>query len=428
MEPKTRNQKPETKNQKPKSRNQKPETRNQKPETRNQQPKTKNQKPETKNQQPKTRNQKPETRNSYFQIPNEINRIFERKEMFLLLLYLFLALSISFICSILEAVLLSTPPSYLIVKEKEGEKWAEKFLTYKNDIDKPLSAILSLNTVAHTIGAAGVGAQAVLVFGKASFGIVSAVLTLLILVITEIIPKTLGAKYWRSFAKLASHTMSSMIFLTYPLVLMSSKITGLIASDKEEKSTSREEISAIAHIGAEEGLFSDKEHRIIQNVLRLKNVKAKTIMTPRPVVSTADETTFLSEFLKNKNYLKFSRIPVYSKKEENISGYVLRQEVFEKLAEDRHTLRLLDIKRKIVVIPNSIELFTCWEKLLTEKEHIAVIVDEYGGLDGIVTLEDVIETLLGLEITDEKDTVIDMQKLARDRWQKKQSKYNIGNE
>ena len=348
--------------------------------------------------------------------------------MLLLLLYLFLALSISFLCSILESVLLSTPTSYLIVKEQEGEKWAENFISYKNDIDKPLSAILSLNTVAHTIGAAGVGAQAVLVFGKASFGIVSAVLTLLILVITEIIPKTVGAKYWRSFSKLTAKTIKAMIFITYPLVVLSSLITKLISSDNEEKSTSREEISAIASIGAEEGLFTEKEHKIIQNVLQLRNVKAKEIMTPRIMVALADETLFLSDFLKNKKYLKYSRIPVYASKDENISGYVLRQEVFERLAEDEHKLQLKDIKRKIVVVPNSIELFTCWEKLLDEKEHISLIVDEYGGLDGIVTMEDVIETLLGLEITDEKDTIIDIQKFARDRWKRKQAKYNTENE
>lgn len=345
--------------------------------------------------------------------------------MFLLLLYLFLALSISFLCSILEAVLLSTPHSYLLVQEQEGNKWAKDFVRYKNDIDKPLSAILSLNTVAHTIGAAGVGAQAIIVFGKAYFGIVSAVLTLLILVITEIIPKTLGAKYWRSFSKSAAITMNAMIFITYPLVLMSSVITRWISSNKEEKSTSREEISAITSIGAEEGLFSDKEHTIIQNILKLKNVKSKTIMTPRTVVALADETIFLTDFLKNKKYLNFSRIPIYKDKEENITGYVLRQEVFEKLAEDQHKLQLKDMKRKIVVVPNSIELFTCWEKLLSEKEHIATIVDEYGGLDGIVTMEDIIETLLGLEITDEKDTVTDMQKLAKERWKNKQAKYNL---
>lgn len=342
--------------------------------------------------------------------------------MLLLLIYLFLALSISFICSILEAVLLSTPISYVLVEEKNGKKWATKFITYKNNIDKPLSAILSLNTVAHTIGAAGVGAQATLVFGQAAFGIVSAVLTLLILVITEIIPKTLGAKYAKNFAKTSLLIIDAMVFISYPLVVMSSVITSLITSKKEEKSTSREEISAIASMGAAEGLFNESEHRIIQNLLKLRNIKAKEIMTPRTVVALANENLPISDFLTNKEYQKFSRIPLYADREENTTGYVLRQEIFEKLAEDKDHLLLKDLKRPICVVPNSIELFTAWAKLLEEKEHIALIVDEYGGLDGLVTLEDIIETLLGLEITDETDTVTDMQKFAKERWERKRHK------
>ena len=345
--------------------------------------------------------------------------------MILLLLYLFLALFISFVCSIMEAVLLSTPQSFLIVKQENGNTWAGRFLDLKTNIDKPLSAILSLNTVAHTVGAAGVGAQAVAVFGEASFGIVSAILTILILVITEIIPKTIGARYWRNLAIISSRTMQVMIIITYPLVLMSALITKLISENKQEETTSREEIAALANIGADEGVFSNEEHKIIQNVLRLKNVRAKEIMTPRVVVAIADEELYLNDFFKNKDYLRYSRIPIYSGDEENITGYVFRQEVFEKLAEDQHELRLKDIKREIVVVPNRIVLFTLWEKLLDKKEHIALIIDEYGGIDGIVTMEDIIETLLGLEIMDEKDTIVDMQKYARERWKKRQVKYNF---
>lgn len=345
--------------------------------------------------------------------------------MVLLLFYLFLALIVSFLCSIMEAVLLSTPQSFLIVKQENGNAWAKVFVDLKTNIDKPLSAILSLNTVAHTVGAAGVGAQAVKIYGEASFGIVSAILTILILVITEIIPKTIGARYWRNLAMISSRIIQVMIIITYPLVVMSAVITKLISKNKQEQTTSREEIAALANIGADEGVFSNKEHKIIQNVLRLKNVKVTEIMTPRVVVSVADEKLYLNEFLKNKEYLKFSRIPIYSENDENITGYVFRQEVFEKLAEDQHELKLKDVKREIVVVPNNIVLFTLWEKLLEKKEHIAIIVDEYGGLDGIVTMEDIIETLLGLEIIDETDTIIDMQKHARDRWKERQTKYNI---
>ena len=345
--------------------------------------------------------------------------------MILLLSYLFLALFVSFLCSIMESVLLSTPQSFLIVKYENGNAWAKTFIDLKTRIGKPLSAILSLNTVAHTVGAAGVGAQAVKVFGEASFGIVSAILTILILVITEIIPKTIGARYWRNLAKISAIIIKGMIIITYPLVVMSSVITKLISKNSQEHTISRQEIAALANIGADEGVFSKKEHKIIQNLLRLKNVKVSEIMTPRVVVAIADEDLYLKDFFKNKDYLRFSRIPVYSQNDENITGYVFRQTVFEKLAEDKYELKLKDIKRDIVMVPNSVVLFSLWENLLEKKEHIALILDEYGGLDGIVTMEDIIETLLGLEIIDEKDTVTDMQKYARDRWKERQAKYNI---
>jgi CBS domain containing-hemolysin-like protein len=345
--------------------------------------------------------------------------------MITLIAYLLLALFVSFLCSIMESVLLSTPQSFLMVKEASGQLWARSFLRLKENIDMPLSAILSLNTMAHTVGAAGVGAQAVKVFGEASFGIISAILTVLILVFTEIIPKTIGAKYWRNLTQSTYFTIKAMIFITYPLVLMSAYITKLISSNKKEQTTSREEIAALASIGTDEGLFSDKENKIIQNILKLKAIKVHQIMTPRVVLAIADENLALADFLKNKDYLKFSRIPVYSDNEENISGYVFRQEVFENLAEDKHHLRLKDIKRKILIFPKTMAIFNLWEKLLEKKEHIALIVDEYGGIDGIVTMEDVIETLLGLEIVDEKDTITDMQKYARERWKTRQAKYNL---
>ena len=345
--------------------------------------------------------------------------------MVTLIAYLFLALFVSFLCSIMESVLLSTPQAFLIVKQEIGHKWAKSFIDLKLNIDKPLSAILSLNTVAHTVGAAGVGAQAVKVYGEAYFGIVSAILTILILVFTEIIPKTIGARYWKNLSRISYFTIKSMIFFTYPLVVMSSAITNIFSKQNNEQTTSREEIAALASIGADEGVFTEKEYKIIQNLLKLKNVKVTEIMTPRVVVAVADEDLSLADFLKNKDYLKFSRIPVYSGNEENITGYVFRQTVFEKLAEDQHELKLRSIKRDIVIVPSTIVLFALWEKLLEKKEHIALIVDEYGGLDGIVTMEDIIETLLGLEIIDEKDTITDMQKFARERWIARQTKYNM---
>ena len=345
--------------------------------------------------------------------------------MTLLLIYLFIALTVSFLCSIMEAVLLSSPLSYLKVKEEAGKRGAIIMIKLKQNIDRPLSAILSLNTVAHTVGAAGVGAQANIVFGEEYFGLVSAILTILILVLTEIFPKTIGARYWRELAGVSAIIIRAMIFITYPLVIASSFITKIFSSKSVEQTTSREEISVLANIGAEEGVFGEKENKIIQNLIRLKSIKTYEVMTPRVVVSVADENMELDDFLKNKEYLRFSRIPVYSENDEHITGYVFRQTVFEKLAEDKVGLKLKDLKREIVFIPNSKPLLGVWELLLDKKEHIAVVVDEYGGMDGIVTMEDIIETLLGFEIVDEKDTIADMQQFARERWKMRQEKYRL---
>lgn len=339
--------------------------------------------------------------------------------MTLLLVYLFIALFTSFLCSILESVILSVPLSHLIAKSEKGNQSAATLIGMKQNIDKPLSAILSLNTVAHTIGAAGVGAQATIVFGEAYFGLVSAVLTLLILVFTEIIPKTLGANFSKELAPFTAKTLKVLIVITYPLVLLSAGITKLILRKEPELTTSREEISALANIGTEEGIFGDKENKIIQNLIQLKNTKVSDIMTPRVVMVSADEKTRVEEFNSNKDFLQFSRIPIFKKNRDNITGYIFRQQVFEKLAEDQFEVELKDLKREIVAFGESTTLFTAWEKLIAEKEHIALIVDEYGGVDGIITLEDIIETLIGFEIVDEKDEVVDMQQYALERWKKR---------
>lgn len=345
--------------------------------------------------------------------------------MTLLLIYLFIALIISFLCSIMEAVLLSTPVFYLKSKVENGDKSAETMLKLKEDIDKPLSAILTLNTVAHTVGAAGVGAQATVVFGEAYFGLVSAVLTILILVVTEIIPKTLGANYNKELSGIVSKFIKTSVFITYPLVWMSSILTRLLSRKKEEFTTSREEISALASIGAQEGIFEDKENKIIQNLIKLKSIKIKEVMTPRIVVVTANEEMTLEEFLKNKEFLNFSRIPIFHENKDNITGYVFREMAFEKLAEDQFNLKLKDIKRDIIHFTEDVTLFEAWEVILQKKQHISLITDEYGGMNGIATLEDIIEALLGLEIVDEKDQIVDMQQYAIKRRQEKQKKYEL---
>jgi len=345
--------------------------------------------------------------------------------MTLLITYLLIALTISFLCSIVEAALLSTPMTFIKANVNSKNSGIIKISRFKNDVDMPLSAILSLNTIAHTVGAAGVGAQATIVFGEAYFGLVSAILTILILVLTEILPKTIGAKYWKSLTTFTGNIISVMIVITYPLVLLSAMLTKLISQNRTEQTTSREEFSALAEIGTTEGIFHDKENRIIQNLIKLKNIKVSEIMTPRTVVTLVNEKMTLADFLKNKDYLRFSRIPVYAENQDNITGYVFRQTVFEKLAEDHNDLSLKDLKKQIVITSKTKPVISLWEQLLEKKEHIALVIDEFGGLDGIVTMEDIIETLVGFEIVDEKDTITDMQQFARDRWQQRQAKYNL---
>ncbi|MBU1371013.1 MAG: hemolysin family protein [Bacteroidetes bacterium] len=340
--------------------------------------------------------------------------------MLLLVLYLLLALVVSFLCSILEAVLLSAPVPYLRTKSESGSKLAADLLGMKGQIDKPLSAILSLNTVAHTVGAAGVGAQATLVFGEVYFGVVSAVLTLLILIFTEIIPKTIGARYWRNLLGFTYYTIRVLVVLAYPLVVMSSLITNLFAKQKAEQTISREELGLLADIGNQEGVLGEQESRIIKNIISLRQVKVADIMTPRVVVAAADETLTMADFGQDPKFISFTRIPIYHENIEHINGYIFRQAVFEQLAEDHHDKQIAVLKRTIVVVPESIPVLSLWDQMVSKREHIALVVDEYGGTAGIVTMEDIIETLLGFEIMDERDAIQDMQQYARDRWKKRQ--------
>jgi CBS domain containing-hemolysin-like protein len=325
----------------------------------------------------------------------------------------------------MESVLLATSDSFLFVKAENGHKSASSLIKLRRKIEIQLSAILSLNTIAHTIGAAGVGAQATKIFGEVYFGIISIILTLLILVFSEIIPKTIGAKYWRELALFSGAIIRGMVFITYPLVVMTGYITKLISGNTDVLSTSREEISAMASIGTREGIIEEKENKIIQNLIRLKDIKVKEIMTPRVVVATANAVMSLGEFLIQKDLLYYSRLPIYKDNHENIIGYVFRHEVFERLAEKETGLKLQDICREIVIANEFQTIMSLWEVLLEKKEHIALIVDEYGGMAGIVTLEDIIESILGLEIVDERDKIVDMQQFARRRWNERKAKYAI---
>lgn len=340
----------------------------------------------------------------------------------MIFVYLFGALAISFLCSILEAVLLSTPMSFITAKEQEGRKSASLLKELKNNVDRPVGAILSLNTIAHTIGSAGVGAEVTRIWGDEWFGIASVVLTLLILIFSEIIPKTIGSNSWRSLALPSAGVIKFLIYITYPFVILSELITKLFSSKEKDNAVtvSREEVSAMLDMGTDEGVFKESESRIIKSCLKLSNVKAKEIMTPKIVLEMADESMSLKEFY-DANDWRFSRIPIFKEDKDNVTGYVLKDIILEELSEDQFDIKLSEIKRPILSFPEDESVFTIWEKMLSVREHISIIVDEYGGLRGVVTMEDVIETMIGVEIVDEQDTTTDMQELAREVYQQRQT-------
>lgn len=340
--------------------------------------------------------------------------------MTILLTYFFLAIGISFVCSVMEAVMLSVSMSFIETKERDKAGSTKLLKKYKTNIDKPIAAILSLNTVAHTIGAAGVGAQATKLWGDEVFGITSAILTISILVLSEILPKVIGATYWKNIAIPSARVVQGMIVITYPLVFMSEIMTKLLFKKKPSTGTSREEISVMADMGQKEGILKEKENNIIQNLINLGQTDVKDAMTPRSVMVAADEDMTLNEFVKIKKFNSFTRIPIYKETLDDISGYILRPMVYENIIMGRGDMQLSKIKRDFIVVYNNLPLSTLWEKLLIKKEHIALVTDQYGGVDGIISMEDIIESILGLEIVDERDSFADMQQLARDKWARKQ--------
>lgn len=345
--------------------------------------------------------------------------------MTLLIFYLLLALGVSFLCSLLEAALLSTTPSYLAMLERKDNKAGKILIRLKEDIDRPLSSILSLNTIAHTVGAAGVGAQAQQIWGSEFFAVISAVLTFLILVFSEIIPKTLGATYWKKLTSFSAYALPIMIYSMYPLVLLSKGIAHFIGKDKKEPTFSREEFSAMAEQGAEEGIFEKDESQIFKNLIRFSSLRIKDIMTPRTVVELFHKNKTVGEVFDHFDELRFSRLPVYGEDEDDIIGYALKNDLLIQLAKDQKDTSLEEIKRDILMLPETVLLKNLFEQLLENQEHIAIAVDEYGGFAGVVTMEDVVETLLGMEIVDEIDAIEDMQKLARKQWRERAQKLGI---
>jgi CBS domain containing-hemolysin-like protein len=339
--------------------------------------------------------------------------------MALLLLYFAIALGVSFLCSIMEAVLLSVTPSYIALHEQRGGRTAERLRSLKDDIDRPLAAILSLNTIAHTVGAMGAGAQAAIVFGQAYLGIISGILTLLILVLSEIIPKTLGALYWRAMVPAVVGLLWPLMWLLWPLVKLSELITGVLSRGRTESSVSREEVAAMAELGTREGVIEEGESRILTHLFRFGSQRAGDIMTPRTVMFTLQEEATVADAMAGAAEIPFSRIPVYGANLDDVTGFVLKDEILLEAARD-HTQKILrEIKRDLMVVPETMPLPDLFERMLGQPAHIALVVDEYGGTAGLITLEDLVETVLGLEIVDEVDTTEDMQAFARQQWRRR---------
>lgn len=342
----------------------------------------------------------------------------------LLIVFFLIAIVVSFLCSLWEAVLLSITPSYAQIKMQEGTHIGELLQDFKENIDKPLAAILTLNTIAHTVGAIGVGNQAALIWNEANPLItnlvVPVVMTLGILVLSELIPKTLGANNWRVLAPFTANSLSLMIKLLYPFIWFSQGITGLIKKDKSEHVLTRSDFIAMAEIGEKSGVFEVHEREMIANLLKFNTVRVKDIMTPRMVVRMAVEDMTLREFFDANEGLRFSRIPVYeSGNKDHVTGFILKDEVLENLIRKKHKLSLSDIRRDITVVDEHHPIPDLFQIFLGKKEHICLVTDEFGGVEGIVTMEDVIETLLGMEIVDEMDNIEDMRILARKNWEKR---------
>ena len=329
------------------------------------------------------------------------------------------SIALSALCSTLEATLLSTPISFITGLEEQGVKGAARLKKLKQNPDRPISAILCLNTIANTVGASIVGSLVYEVYGDALVGIFSTIFTFAILFFSEIIPKTIGTSYWRSLAIPASAIINGMIFIAFPLVWVLEHFTRLISSKADQVSVSREDISAMVSVATEEEVIEKDEKKMIQNLLKLDEVTAHEIMTPSVVVEMVPGNMTIKEFYNSEN--THSRILIYDEdNDEYVTGYVLRQEVLEKMAEDNFNSTLNDIIRPIMTFKEADSVADIWEKLLEKKEHISAILDEYGSLRGIVTMEDVIETMLGHEIVDEKDEVVDMQEYAKEQWEKAQ--------
>lgn len=340
--------------------------------------------------------------------------------VFLLVFFVLMAIGVSFVCSMAESVLLSMTPSFIAdIKEENPTKAAMLRRLKVDNVDQSLAAILTLNTMANTLGSIGAGAQATIVFGSAWFGLFSAVMTLAILMLSEIIPKTLGTVYWRQLSGLVAYFVRSIIVLLYPIIWLSERLTKLLVRGKESNVFSRREFAALASVGEESGQIDPLESRIIRNLLAFGAIKVEDIMTPRSVMLAFEQSMTVAEVLAERPKLTFSRLPIYDEELDDVTGFVLKTDML--LAKANHAMNkpLAQFRREITFVFSKMKLFDLLDLMLKEHIHIAITVGEYGEVKGLVTLEDVLETLLGLEIVDEIDKVEDMQALARQMMDKR---------
>jgi CBS domain containing-hemolysin-like protein len=340
--------------------------------------------------------------------------LFWELHVVLLIFYVLIALGFSFLCSIAEAVILSVSPAYISVLEKQNKRSGQLLVEQTQDINRPLAAILTLNTIAHTMGAAGAGAQATAVFGEAYLGIISAVLTLLILVFSEIIPKTLGATYWRGLAPITAYFLKYLTIALYPFVVMSQKMTKHMTGEGQMRGLSRHEFHAIAEMSAQEGQLAEHEHQFLQSLLSLHDLQVKDAMTHRTKLFSIPEDMTVEHFFNQHSDIHYSRIPVYEQDDaEKITGFVLRSDLLVAQAKGNGDSHVSIYRKSMVTLLNTMPLSATFDHFLSRQVHILLVVDEYGGLEGLLTLEDLLERLLGIDIIDETDNSAGMQRFAR---------------
>jgi len=337
-----------------------------------------------------------------------------------LIIWALVSISFSFLCSILEAVLLSVTPSYVTQQLQSGTTTGKLLNEYKEDIDKPLAAILTLNTIAHTAGAIGVGAVATKLWSETNpfltGVIVPVVMTLAILIFSEIIPKTLGANGWRNLAPFTVKSLKIIILLLYPLVWISQQITKFLKKDKNKSVLSRADFAAMTQVGESSGAISDEESEIISNLLNFEKMKVRDIMTPRSVAYMLEEEGTISDFKNSTPPKTYSRIPVFKGDKDNVTGVVLKDDILACLIENGVEQKISDIMLDVKFVEDTLPLPDLFKSLTKEKQHLSIVKDEFGTIVGLVTMEDLFETLLGQEIVDESDKVIDLQKYAKEKF------------